>query len=32
MRAAMPHLDLFASGANLGSIERALPEIVAALS
>ena len=32
MRAAMPHLDLFASGADLASIERALPEIVAALS
>ena len=32
MRAALPHLDLFASGADLASIERALPEIVAALS
>ncbi len=32
MRAALPHLDLFVSGADLASIERALPEIVAALS
>ena len=32
MRAALPHLDLFASGADLASIERALPEIVATLS
>jgi len=32
MRAALPHLDLFASAADLASIERALPEIVAALS
>jgi uncharacterized protein with von Willebrand factor type A (vWA) domain len=32
MRAALPHLDLFASGADLASIERALPDIVAALS
>ena len=32
MRAALPHLDLFASGADLASIERVLPEIVAALS
>jgi uncharacterized protein with von Willebrand factor type A (vWA) domain len=32
MRAALPHLDLFASGADLASIERALPEIVASLS
>jgi uncharacterized protein with von Willebrand factor type A (vWA) domain len=32
MRAALPHLDLFASGADLASIERVLPEIVATLS
>ncbi|HET7033387.1 MAG TPA: VWA domain-containing protein, partial [Casimicrobiaceae bacterium] len=32
MRAALPYLDLFASGADLASVERALPEIVASLS
>ena len=32
MRAALPHVDLFASGADLASIERALPGIVATLS
>ena len=32
MRAALPHLDLFASGADLASIESVLPEIVATLS
>ena len=32
MQAALPHLDLFAPGADLASIERALPGIVAALS
>jgi uncharacterized protein with von Willebrand factor type A (vWA) domain len=32
MRAALPHLDLFTSGADLASIERALPDVIAALS
>jgi len=32
MRAALPYLDLFASGADLASVERALPEIIASLS
>jgi len=28
MRAALPHLDLFAPGADLGEIERVLPRII----
>jgi uncharacterized protein with von Willebrand factor type A (vWA) domain len=32
MQAALPHLDLFAPGADLASIERVLPGIVATLS
>jgi uncharacterized protein with von Willebrand factor type A (vWA) domain len=32
MRAALPHLDLFAPGADLAGIERVLPGIVATLS
>ena len=32
IRAALPHLDLFAPGADLASIERVLPGIVATLS
>jgi len=32
MRAALPHLDLLAPGADLASIERALPQILEALS
>jgi uncharacterized protein with von Willebrand factor type A (vWA) domain len=31
MRAALPHLDLFASGANLAGIERMLPDLIDAL-
>ena len=31
MRAALPHLDLFAPGADLGSIERILPDLIEAL-
>jgi uncharacterized protein with von Willebrand factor type A (vWA) domain len=32
MRAALPHLDLLAPGADLASIERALPQILGTLS
>ena len=31
MQAALPHLDLFAPGADLASIERVLPKSVEAL-
>jgi len=31
MSAALPHLDLFASGANLAGIERMLPDLIDAL-
>jgi len=31
MKAALPHLDLFAPGHDLASIERALPQVIEAL-
>ncbi len=31
MQAALPHLDLLAPGADLASVERALPELIEAL-